>query len=313
MILLKAVVAGKKKELRLNIAREAQKLGYEVYCHEDEKVPLSYDELGCDVLVQLDVFSHNRPEDFRNLKFVQALMVGTDSQPIEKLKSMGVSYASLKGVFDKPIAEFIIMRILDIYKHVRTFEAQQKGHSWKKRFDLLELTGKKAALLGTGHIGKETAKRLKAFDAYVDGFSRSGKSADYFDNVYTVDELEERIGQYDIVVVALPLAENIYHLFNDRMFATMKDNSVYINIGRGAVQDETALYNALKSGKLLGAAVDVFENEPLDKDSPMWDMENFFFSPHNSFCGDKNNETTEKIVLDNLRAFIEGGKLNNLI
>ena len=292
---------------------EAQKMGYDVILHENEKVPLNYEELGCDVLVQLDMFSHNKPEDFRNLKFVQALMVGTDKQPLEKLKSMNVMYSSLKGVFDKPIAEFVVMRILDIYKHIRTFEKEQKEHSWSKRFDLLELSGKKAAILGMGHIGVETAKRLGAFETCCDGFSRSLKNAEAFDNAYKIDTLKEKICNYDIVIVSIPLTKDTYHLFNDDMFSAMKDGSVFINIARGGIQCEDALYNALKSGKLMAAAVDVFEKEPLDPKSPLWDLENFFYSPHNSFCGDKNDETTAKIVLDNLKAFIEGRKINNLI
>lgn len=295
------------------MTEEARKMGYEVIFHEDEKVPLNFEELGCDVLVQLDMFSHNNVSDFRNLKFVQALMVGTDSQPIDKLKEKGVLYASMKGVFDKPIAEFVVMRILEIYKHIRTFEQQQKDRSWKKRFDLLELTGKKAAILGTGHIGTETAKRLKAFEVNCDGFSKSGKIQENFDNVYTSDSFSEKAMQYDIVIAATPLTDETYHMFNNEMFGRMKDGSVFINIARGGIQDEKALYGALKSGKLMGAAVDVFEKEPLSKESPLWGLENFFYSPHNSFCGDKNDEITAKVVLDNLKAFISGEEVKDLV
>ena len=310
---MKAVISGKKKAIADYMVDEAKKMGYDVILHEDEKVPLNYEELGCDVLVQLNMFSCNRPEDFRNLKFVQALMVGTDNQPIEKLKSMNVMYSSMKGVFDKPIAEFIIMRILDIYKRMRTYEKEQKEHSWSKRFDLLELSGKKAAILGMGHIGVETAKRLRAFETCCDGFSRSLKNAEAFDNAYKIDTLKEKIGDYDIVIVSIPLTQDTYHLFDYDMFNAMKDGSVFINIARGGIQSEEALYNALQSGKLMAAAVDVFEKEPLDPNSPLWDLENFFYSPHNSFCGDKNDETTAKIVLDNLRAFIEGRNIKDLV
>lgn len=308
-----AVVSGKKKGVGNLIAQEAEKMGYDVILHENEKEPLSYEELGCDVLVQLDMFSYNKPSDFRNLKFVQALLVGIDKQPIAELKEKGVMYASMKGVFDKPIAEFVIMRILDIYKHIRIYEKEQREHSWKKRFDLLELTDKKIAVIGTGHIGMEIAKRIKAFDAYCYGFSKSGKKVQYFDEVYTSDKLKEKIGLYDVVVAAMPLTRDTYHLFDEDMFNLMKDNSVYINIARGGVQSEEALYNALTKGKLMAAAVDVFEKEPLDKESPLWELENFFYSPHNSFGGDKNDEMTAKVVIDNLRAYIEGKEPKDLV
>ncbi len=196
---------------------------------------------------------------------------------------------------------------------MRTYEKEQKEHSWKKRFDLLELTDKKIAVIGTGHIGSEIAKRIKAFDAYCYGFSKSGNKAPYFDDVYKADKLKEKIGLYDIVVAAMPLTDDTYHLFDEDMFNLMKDNSVYINIARGGVQSEEALYNALTNGKLMAAAVDVFEKEPLDAQSPLWDLENFFYSPHNSFGGDKNDEMTAKVVLDNLKAYIEGKEPENIV
>ena len=307
------MISGKKNTIGTDLVEGAKRLGYDVIHWQNEKESLDYEALGCDVLVQLDMFSYNKVEDFRNLKFVQALMVGTDKQPIKQLKQKGVMYASMKGVFDKPIAEFVVMRILDIYKHIRTFEQEQKEHSWSKRFDLLELTDKKAAILGTGHIGIEIAKRLSAFETVCDGFSRSGRKTDYFENNYKIDSLKEKIGNYDIVVAAMPLTDETYHLFDEAMFNAMKDNSVFVNIARGGIQCEDALYNALKNGKLLGAAVDVFEEEPLDKESPLWELENFFYSPHNSFCGDKNNEMTVKVVLNNLEAFINGKEIKDLV
>ena len=310
---MKAVVSGRIKSAGKYIAEEASKMGYDVIYHEDEKIPLNYEELGCDVLVQMDMFDYNRPEDFRNLKFVQALMVGTDNKPIKKLKDMNVMYSCMKGVYDKPIAEFVIMRILEIYKQSRFFDDCQKRHDWQKHMYLMELTDKKAAVLGTGHIGSEIAKKLKAFDVITDGFSKSGRNADYFDNVYTIDCISNKISDYDIVIVAIPLNNETYHIFDRNMFLNMKQGSVYVNIGRGALQDENALYEVLKNRKLMGAAVDVFENEPLSKDSPLWDMDNLFYSPHNSSYGDKNGEEAAKVVLSNLRAFINGGIISDLI
>ena len=134
---MRAVVSGKMKNIGQIMAERIKELGYEVYYHEDEKVPLNEEELKCDVLVQMDMFKLNKPESFKNLKFVQALMVGTDDKPIEELRSMGVKYANLRGVFDKPIAEFVIMRILDIYKRIRVYESQQREKIWRKEFDLM--------------------------------------------------------------------------------------------------------------------------------------------------------------------------------
>ena len=310
---MRAVVSGKMKNIGQIMAERVKELGYEVYYHEDEKVPLNEEELKCDVLVQMDMFKLNKPESFKNLKFVQALMVGTDDKPIEELRSMGVKYANLRGVFDKPIAEFVIMRILDIYKRIRVYESQQREKIWKKQFDLMEITDKRTVVLGTGHIGKETARLLKAFEAKVDGFSRSGKKTENFDNVFTMDFLNEKIGQYDIVVNALPLTDETYHVFNDDLFGNFKEKSVYINIGRGGTQSEEALYKALLGGRLMAAAVDVFEKEPLSKESPLLDLDNFYFSPHNSWGGDLNDQRTVDIVVKNLKAFINGEEPENIV
>lgn len=283
-----------------------KELGYNIFYHEDEKKPFEEEELNCEVLVNLDALSYNNIEDFNNLKFIQATMVGTDGVPLEKILEKGIVYCNSRGVFDIPIAEFVIMRLLEIYKHARIFEKQMAERGWAKQFDLEEINGKKFAVLGTGGIGVEIARRLKAFGVQVSGFNRSLKQAEFFDNIFSIKELKQQIGRFDAVIIAIPLTDETYHLFDEEMLGIMKQGSIIVNIGRGPILCENALANALESGKLKAAAIDVFEKEPLSKESRLWSFENFYFSPHTSFSSTENNRRMFELIYGNLKAYKNG-------
>ena len=283
-------------------------LGYNILFHEDEKVPFTEEELNCEVLVNLDALSNNDINAFKNLKFIQATMVGTDRIPLEKIKEKGIKYCNSRGVFDIPIAEFVVMRLLEVYKHVRVFEEQTEKRGWAKQFDMEEVNGKSIAILGTGGIGIEVAKRLKAFGANVFGFNRSLQKAEYFDEIVSITQLKQKIGIFDAVIIAIPLTEETFHLFNDEMFGLMKNKSVIVNVGRGPIVCENALANALESGKLKAAVIDVFEKEPLSPESRLWAFDNFYFSPHSSFSSVENNNRMFELIYNNLKAYKSGGK-----
>ncbi|MEA5084219.1 MAG: NAD(P)-dependent oxidoreductase [Lachnospiraceae bacterium] len=285
------------------------KLGYNILFHEDEKIPFTEEELKCEVMVNLDALSNNDINDFKNLKFIQATMVGTDKVPMERIKEKGIKYCNSRGVFDIPIAEFVIMRLLEVYKHARVFEKQTEKRGWAKQFDMEEINGKNIAILGTGGIGIEVAKRLKAFGANVFGFNRSLKKAEYFDEIFSITQLKNRIGTFDAVIIAIPLTEETFHLFNDEMLGLMKDKSIIVNIGRGAIVCENALANALESGKLKAAVIDVFEKEPLSTESRLWNFDEFYFSPHCSFSSVENNRRMFELIYNNLKAYKCNGKL----
>ncbi|MGE4214691.1 MAG: NAD(P)-dependent oxidoreductase [Anaerotignaceae bacterium] len=284
-------------------------LGYNIIFHDDEKIPFTEEELNCEVLVNLDALSNNDINDFKKLKFIQATMVGTDKVPMERIKEKGIKYCNSRGVFDIPIAEFVVMRLLEIYKHMRTFEIQTAQRGWAKKFDMDEINGKSIAVLGTGGIGVEVAKRLKAFGANVFGFNRSLKKAVYFDEIFNILQLKQEIGAFDAVIIAMPLTEETYHLFNDEMFGLMKNESIIVNVGRGPIVCENALVNALESGKLKAAVIDVFEKEPLSSESRLWSFDNFYFSPHVSFSSVDNSRRMFELIYNNLKSYKEGNRL----
>ena len=114
------------------------------------------------------------------------------------------------------------------------------------------------------------------------------------------DSLSEYISQADIVILSLPLTERSFHFFGKTEFDKMKPGSVFVNIARGTLTEPNALIDVLKSGKLCGAVLDVFEEEPLDESSPLWDMENVVLTPHNSFVGENNNRRLFELIVSNL-------------
>lgn len=296
-----------------DIKEKITSLGYEVFDHADELEEFTDEEYACDAMVGLNPFRGSKLDKFTNLKFFQATSAGFDTLPVEEFKKRNIIFANARDVYSVPIAEYTIMRILEIYKKSAMYFRQQREHSWKRDFRMQELTDKRTAILGTGSIGREIAKRLKAFDAVTIGFNRSGAPVEYFDEIHKIDELEDMVDKLDIIIVALPLNAQSVHIINRSILEKMHKKSVLINIGRGPSVDTQALCDILKEGRIMGAALDVFEEEPLPADSPLWEFDNLLISPH--ICSGSNymNKRLYDLSYRNLKAFIENGEIVNRI
>ncbi len=289
-------------------------LGYEILDHADEAVEFTDEEYGCDALVGYIPFVVCKADKFRQLKLFQAISAGYDTVPLDEFKERGIMLANARGVHSIPIAELVIMRILEIYKKSAVFYEQQRAHKWKKLFPLQEITEKKAAILGTGSIGVEIAKRLKAFNATTVGFNRSSRPAEYFDEIYKIGDFENMIEELDIIIVALPLNDGSEHIINRNTLKKMNKNSILLNIGRGQCVDTKALCDILNEGKIMGAALDVFEEEPIPEDSFLWDTKNLLISPHVSWSSTFMKRRTDELVYENLKNLIENrGIINRIV
>ena len=130
--------------------------------------------------------------------------------------------------------------------------------------------------------------------------NRTKKESPFIDEYYPLNELDAALSKADIVIVAIALTDETRKLMNSERFAAMKEGAVFINAARGALVDEAALTDALRE-KLYGAALDVFEVEPLPDDSPLWQIENLLISPHNSFVGENNHARLMNVVMQNLK------------
>ena len=248
-------------------------------------------------------FLHHKAEQFPNLKFVQLTSAGFDRVPAEEFCVRGICLHNARGVYSVPMAEFALCGVLQLYKRSRFFEKNQQRHRWEKHRNLQELAGKTVCILGCGSVGTECAKRFKAFGCRVMGVSpHPGENSSYTE-MYDLAAMDAVLAQADIVVLTLPLSEQTRHLMDARRLAMVKPGAILVNLARGAVVDTNALIEAL-GHHLGGAVLDVFEEEPLREDSPLWDMESVILTPHNSFVGEGNSVRLAECILGNLEQYI---------
>lgn len=280
--------------------RELKQMGHHVTFLQQEK-----DELPCELsciegVICNALFLYHPIEKFEHLQYIQLTSAGYDRVPMDYIKRNQIEIHNAKGVYSIPMAEFAVSGVLQLYKQSRFFEKNQKKHLWQKHRGLLELYGKNVLIVGCGSVGNECAKRFHAFGCNVSGVNRSVYVSPYYDAIYPVSKLDEKLQKSDIVILSLPLTDDTEYLINRERAANMKDGAVIVNIARGALIERTALDYALKE-KLRGAVLDVFEQEPLDEDDSLWNQENIIITPHNSFIGEGNRKRLFKIIINNLR------------
>ncbi len=249
---------------------------------------------------------------FPNLKWVQIASSGYDSADIKALKDNNILFTNAKGVYSIPIAEDIFCKMLMFArKSIDSVLNKQQAEWQRDDYGLFEVYGRTMGILGTGSIAAETAKRAKAFNMNVLGYNRSGKNEKYFDEIYTGKALDVLVKTSDVIVCTLPYSPKTEKLVNDRFLDMMKSSAVFINVARGRIVDEKALINALKQNKIAGAGLDVFENEPLPKESPLWKAGNVIITPHTAGLSDKINKRLVGLFEDNLNAYLSNGEMLN--
>ena len=172
--------------------------------------------------------------------------------------------------------------------------------------DQARLYGKTVLIIGVGNIGQECAKRFKAFGTKVIGADIFDSKCGFVDEFFYMDSLSTALKLCDVAVLCLPLTEKTEHLINKETLSFFKKDAVLINISRGKVINEADLAEALNEGNLRGAALDVFEQEPLSPKSPLWDMDNVYLTPHNSFVSDAVSERLFDLIFKNLTEFDYG-------
>lgn len=272
--------------------------GHKVFTRPDERAPVEQPER-YEAVVCNGLFLYNPIERFTNLRLIQLTSAGLDRVPLDYIHAHGIELHNAAGVYSVPMAEFAIGGILQLYKQSRFFAANQAQHKWEKHRGLLELSGKRACILGCGDVGREIAKRLKAFGCHVTGVNRTVRVLPDFDAVLPLDKLTEAVVACDILVCCIALSPETRGIVSEEIFDCLHDGAVFVNVARGALSDEAALTKWLQNGGR--AVLDVFEEEPLPQISPLWDMENVLLTPHNSFVGDGNRTRLWKTIKENLK------------
>ena len=273
--------------------------GHDVVFMQREDGILPCDPAWVEGVVCNGLFLHHAMERFENLRFIQLTSAGYDRVDMAYICSHGVEIHTASGAYSIPMAEYAVAGVLQFYQQSRFFYENQKGHRWEKRRDLKELFGKTILIVGCGHVGEACAERFAAFGCRVIGLDRTVREAPAFERILPLSALDDLLPEADVVLLALGLSEQTRHLIDAGRLGRMKPGAVLVNLARGGLIDTEALTAALP--RLGGALLDVFEEEPLPADSPLWDRDNVILTPHNSFVGDGNGERLAQTILTSLR------------
>jgi phosphoglycerate dehydrogenase-like enzyme len=238
------------------------------------------------------------------LRWVQGTFAGAGQQ----LAAAGLSredveriiWTSSVGIHITPLGEWAMFGILALTKGLPRLEADKRAHRWA-HYPVDEVRGTTVLVVGLGEIGTEVARLAEAFGMNVLSTRRNA------------GDLDALLPQADSVVITLPLTDETRGMFDRRRIGLMKPGAILVNIGRGPVVEEDALIDALRSGRLRGAALDVFETEPLPRDSPLWDLDNVILSPHTAAQSIHENERIVELFAENLRRYLAGEELRSRI
>ena len=288
-------------------------LGYEVdYWHEKDMAHYPWKK-DVDILICYNPFDVIDLKDFTNLKYILLSSIGFDQLPLDCVKEMGITVSNNQGGYSIPMGEWIVMRMLELSKHTSTMYENQKNKKWSMDTSIEEIYDKRVLFFGTGTIAKEAAKRLQCFDMTVVGLNTDGKSVEFFNECYPMTQALSELNKSDFNVVALPLTQKTRGLVDSSYFEAMKDNSYFINVARGEIIDEIALTKALIKKDIRGAALDVFHEEPLKENNPLWQIPSLLISCHNSWVSEKRNERRFETIYDNLQRIMLNKAMVNVI
>ena len=267
-----------------------------------------------------------------NLQWVQTHYAGIDSLENSDLWQSEVMITTASGVHAANMAQYALTQILLWAHRVPNWFDYKKTKTWSKnRWDMFvpqELNGKTLGILGYGSIGRQLARLAKPFGLKIlvtkrdarqladTGYVEPGQGdpeGTLPDRIYPSEATRSMVAECDYVVITLPFTERTHHLFDEELFKAMKPTAFLVNVGRGPIIKETALVRGLKKGWLAGAGLDVFEEEPLPEDSPLWQLENVILTPHISGFTPHYDERATDIFAENLRRYLSGEPLLNQV
>lgn len=283
---------------------ELKDMGLEIIYVQDETKELEINVNEIKFVICNSLFLHNDIKKFRNLKAIQLTSAGLDRVPLDYIKKNNIKLYNARGVYSIPMAEWTVLKILEIYKNSKKFWKQQEEHLWQKDRNILELNKRTATIVGFGNVGQEIAKRLKAFNVKINAVDLKNNNSEYQDSFYAISEINEAIKVSDIIILTLPLTKETERIIDKEKLMLMKEKSVLVNISRGKIINEKDLLEALEEKNFLGIVLDVFKDEPLDKESKLWGFENVIVTPHNSFIGENNNERLLKLIHTNINKLL---------
>ncbi len=224
-----------------------------------------------------------------------------------------VTVTNSAGVAAPMMAEYVFGAILHFTLDVPGLAVDQAEREWHSARLMTPMKGKTMLIVGLGHTGQAVAARAKAFGLHVIGTRARPQPMDNVDEVHASSDLHDLLHRADFVVLSLPLLPTTHHLINARSFAAMKPSAILVDVSRGGVLDDAALINAMRAGAIAGAALDVFETEPLPFDSLLWGLNNVIISPHCSAVYAEWAMQSFELFLENLARWQAGTPLKNIV
>ncbi|MCM3712480.1 D-2-hydroxyacid dehydrogenase [Alkalihalobacillus oceani] len=262
-----------------------KKLGEKVIVRKDLKV-IDSEMAEADIMVgfgaSLGAMEPEQVELFPRLKWIHADNVGVEGLPFDQLSKKQIIVTNTRGIQAPQICEQIFGMMIMFSRGLHVNYRNQLDSIWDNSYVLERLYGKTLCIAGTGYLGKELAKRVKAFGMKVVGIRKRSEVPEYFDRVMTLQNKLEALKEADYMALLLPLTPQTYHFIGEKEFFAMKRSAVLLNYSRGDIIDNEAMMSALKNNRIRGAGLDVFHKEPLPKDDPLWRMPNVIISPHNA-------------------------------
>ena len=249
------------------------------------------------------------------LRWIHSTQAGVNRLPLERLASNDVPVTSSNGIHADSAGETVAGYMLAFARNLHRFVRAQEERQWDEpAWDAsFSLVGESVCVVGLGGLGRGIAQRADALGMCVTGVRRTPLPVGHVERVYTPDELYEAISGARFVVLAVPLTEATRRLVGSDELAAMREDAYLVNVARGAVVDEAALVDALETGVIAGAALDVFETEPLPADSPLWAMENVVMTPHEATDTREKPGLVARLAAENWRRLQAGESLANRI
>lgn len=245
-----------------------------------------------------------------SLRWIQALTTGTD--PIEALPLPDhLTVTSMRGIHGPQMSELAILLMLSLLRDFPRMLENQKEKNWR-RWPQRLLAGRRCLIVGVGQISETLAARCAAFGMEVEGISDGRREAPGFAALYPRAELPHAVSRADFVIVVVPYSPATRDLIDETVLRAMKPDAYLVNIARGRIVDERALRKALEEKWIAGAALDVFEHEPLPAEDPLWSAPNLILTPHIGGMSDRYAEQALPVVKRNLEAYL-GGKMGEMI
>jgi phosphoglycerate dehydrogenase-like enzyme len=248
------------------------------------------------------------------VEWIHSVSAGIDRVLTPTVHNRAIAVTNARGVFSPPISEYVVMMMLAIARHLPQLLELQRERTWQplRGRELAELT---LGIVGFGSIGAEVARLLEPFGTRIVATRRRPERGTPAANVELLgfDHLDELLRRADIVLVATPLTEETAGLIGVAQFQEMREHAWLINVARGRLIDEMALRRALESGWIGGAVLDVFAEEPLPPESPLYQTPNLIITPHTSWSSSRVAERGLELFVDNLRRFVAGEPLANLV